>query len=162
MIKSWVVGCLIAGILCTFNMAYASEELALPRFVSLRNDQVNLRTGPGDRYPISWVYMEKSYPVEVVDEFELWRQIREVDGTTGWVHRTQINSARNAVILEEDRLTAKPSMESGTVAIVQKGTIGKIEKCPRASDFCLLSFGETKGWIRKKVFFGVYPNEVID
>lgn len=160
MIKVWVA-CVCALVMIGFY-AQAAEDLALPRFVSLRNEKVNLRTGPGDRYPISWVYMEKGYPVEVIDEFELWRQIREVDGTTGWVHRTQIVGIRNAVVLEEDRLTTKPAMEARTIAIVQKGTIGKIEKCPKNSDFCLLSFGDTKGWMRKKLFFGVYPNEVVD
>lgn len=155
----WVVVCLC--LMLSFSVD-AEEELALPRFVSLRNEKVNLRTGPGDRYPISWVYMEKGYPVEVIDEFELWRQVREVDGTTGWVHRTQIVGIRNAVVLEEDKLTTKPAAEAKSVAIVQKGTIGRIEKCPARSDYCLLNFDGTKGWLRKKAFFGVYPNEVLD
>ena len=55
-------------------------------FSSLKSDKVNLRTGPGERFPIQWVYQEKHYPVEVLDYFDIWRQIRELDGTIGWVN----------------------------------------------------------------------------
>ena len=77
-------GLAIAIMLLMFGgTVWATPRLDVPRFVSLRNSEVNLRTGPGNRYPIMWVYQEKGYPVEVIDEYELWRQIREVDGTTG-------------------------------------------------------------------------------
>ena len=65
-------------IILFFALAVHATEYA-----SLKKDQVNLRTGPGDRYPIMWVYQEKNYPVEVLESFEHWRQIREVDGTIG-------------------------------------------------------------------------------
>lgn len=153
---SMILGCfLLAG-------SVQAGEALLPRFVSLRNNQVNLRTGPGNRYPIAWVYQEKGYPVEVIDEYELWRQIREVDGTVGWVHRTQITGVRHALILEETTLANAPRLNSKTVAVAQKGTIGRILKCPERSDFCLLEFGEVKGWLSKNFFYGLYKDEVID
>ena len=49
--------------------------LALPRMVSLRSNMINARSGPGARYPISWVYRQKGAPVEITAEFELWRKI---------------------------------------------------------------------------------------
>lgn len=156
-------GVFFAAALCLcVSFHTCADEPIIPRFVSLKNDKVNLRTGPGERYPIMWVYTERKYPVEVIDEYELWRQIREVDGTTGWVHRTQINNMRHALILEEDRMMNKPTSDSKTVAIVQKGTIGRILKCPAKSDFCMLDFNGVRGWMRKSLFYGVYPDEVID
>jgi SH3-like domain-containing protein len=44
----------------------ADTNLPLPRFAALRSDQVNLRAGPGDRYPIEWVFTRKELPVEIV------------------------------------------------------------------------------------------------
>lgn len=149
--------CILMG-----TLSVSAEELALPRFVSLRNDQVNLRTGPGSKYPVSWVYQEKGYPVEVIDEYELWRQIREVDGTTGWVHRTQVTGVRHALVLEETSLVNAPRVDGRIVAIAQKGTIGKILKCPEKSDYCLLEFGSVKGWLSKNQFYGLYKDEIID
>lgn len=150
------------GLLFFINAVQASENMSTPRFVSLRHNKVNLRTGPGNRYPIMWVYQEKGYPVEVINEYELWRQIREVDGTTGWVHRTQITGVRHALVLEEGFLTNAPRTDGKTVAVAQKGTIGRILKCPKSSDYCLLDFGPAKGWMAKNMFYGLYKNEIID
>ena len=55
--------------------------LALPRMVSLRSNLINARSGPGARYPIEWVYRQKGAPVEIIAEFELWRKIRDWDGS---------------------------------------------------------------------------------
>ena len=88
-VKYW----LCFGVLCLAG-AVSAQELSIPRFVSFRRADVNLRTGPGNRYPIKFVYRMKNYPVEVIDEYELWRQIREVDGTVGWVHRRMLSSGR--------------------------------------------------------------------
>ena len=46
------------------DFAQAAEEesesgLALPRMVSLRSSLINVRSGPGSRYPIEWVYKQK-------------------------------------------------------------------------------------------------------
>lgn len=54
--------------------------LKLPRFVSLRSNQINARSGPGARYPIEWVYMQKGAPVEIIAEFEIWRQNKRLAG----------------------------------------------------------------------------------
>lgn len=60
--------------------------LPLPRFVSLRSGEVNLRTGPGARYPVEWVLVYRHMPVEIIAEFDTWRKIRDWQGTVGWVH----------------------------------------------------------------------------
>ena len=44
----------------------SESGLALPRMVSLRSNLINARSGPGARYPIEWVYMQKGAPVEIV------------------------------------------------------------------------------------------------
>ena len=65
----------------------AEKGLNLPRFVSLRSELVNARSGPGSRYPIEWVYMQKRAPVEIIAEFELWRKIKDWQGSESWVHQ---------------------------------------------------------------------------
>ncbi|MEH6546060.1 MAG: SH3 domain-containing protein, partial [Sneathiella sp.] len=72
--------------------------MPLPRFVSLSSNKVNVRTGPGTRYPITWVFVRRGWPVEVIAEYELWRRIRDVDGSTGWVHKGLLSSRRTLII----------------------------------------------------------------
>src|SRR5262245_33767699 len=71
----------------------------VPRFVSLKSDRVNLRQGPGTEYPTAWVFRRAGLPVEVLKEFESWRQVRDAEGTTGWVSGAMLSGRRTAVIL---------------------------------------------------------------
>ena len=77
----------------------------LPRFASLRSNEINLRTGPGERFPIEWVYRRVALPVEIIDEFEHWRKIRDVDNTTGWVHKKMLSNKRTALTLKNKKHT---------------------------------------------------------
>ena len=69
-------------------------KLPVPRFVSLRSDQVNFRAGPGFQYPVSWVYERDGLPVEITGEFDVWRQVVAPDGGTGWVHEATVRARR--------------------------------------------------------------------
>jgi uncharacterized protein YraI len=70
------------------------SKLPVPRFVSLRTGEVNVRAGPGFQYPVSWVYQRDGLPVEIIGEFDVWRQILAPDGGTGWVHMATIRPRR--------------------------------------------------------------------
>lgn len=144
-----------------FIAAAAAQDLAIPRFVSFRRSDVNLRTGPGNRYPIKFVYRMKNYPVEVIDEYELWRQIREVDGTVGWVHRRMLSSQRFAVVTEDAALRRHADLNAPPAAFVQKNTLGKIEECSTDSCRIVFSFNdkEYEGWLNKEDFYGAYSHE---
>src|SRR4051794_17125501 len=63
----------------------AASGLPLPRFVTLKAKKINLRVGPGQDYAVSWLYVKSGLPVEIVQEFDNWRRIRDADGTEGWV-----------------------------------------------------------------------------
>ena len=72
--------------------------LSLPRFISLRADRVNMRTGPGGQYPIEWLYRRRSLPVEVIAEYKNWRKIRDWQGTQGWVHQSMLSRHRTIIV----------------------------------------------------------------
>src|SRR5919204_606278 len=80
------------------NNQRKGSGLPLPRFASLRSDEVNVRTGPGTRYPVDWVFKRKGMPVEIVAEFENWRKIRDWQGASGWVHQSLLTGKRSFII----------------------------------------------------------------
>ena len=84
------------------SAAKGASGLPLPRFVSLRANEVNLRSVPGIRFPIDWVYRRSGLPVEVIDEFDTWRQVRDWEGTTGWVHKSMVQGRRTVRVTGED------------------------------------------------------------
>ena len=72
--------------------------LPLPRYAALRADKVYMRRGPGDRYPIDWVYHRRGLPVEIEREFDVWRLVEDSDGQKGWVHQATLYGSRTFVI----------------------------------------------------------------
>jgi SH3-like domain-containing protein len=136
--------------------------LPVPRFVSLRSDEVNLRTGPGLTYPIDWVYKRKELPVEVIDEFDTWRQIRDFEGTEGWVHQSMIDGKRTFMILGEQRvITLIPEEHAKSAARLQPGVIGEIQECLE-SGWCLVSAKGYRGWIKRELLWGTLEGEVFE
>src|ERR1700761_294948 len=129
--------CLVGGLALEFLIAAppaaAAESEAgqkLPRFVSLRSDQVNLRVGPGENYPIEWVLTRKEMPVEIVREFENWRMIRDWQGTEGWVHERMLTGKRAVVVKGGIRtLYRQPDPASAAVARAQPGVIARLLEC---------------------------------
>ncbi len=142
------------------NSPRGGETSSLPRYVSLRSDEVNLRTGPGARYPVDWVFKRKNLPVEVLAEFEHWRKIRDVDGTEGWVHQSMLSSRRYAVVVGETRaLRRQAEPTAPSVARVERGVLGQIVECQ--DRWCRLDVGGFKGWLLRSEIWGVYPNETL-
>jgi len=134
--------------------------LLVPRFLSLRSGEVNLRTGPGTRYPIEWVLTKRSLPVEVIQEFDTWRKIRDHQGSVGWVQSSFLVGRRSVLITGETRiLRADRSDDATTVAMAEPGVIGRLLEC--RGPWCRAEIGGYKGWLRKTEFWGAYPDEVV-
>lgn len=132
--------------------------LPVPRFVSLKSDDVNLRAGPGKRYPIRWHYSRARLPVQIIEEFAHWRKIKDFEGTTGWVHKGIVDGKRTVLILDKQRnLYAKPDPESKLLMKVAPGVIAYLKECE--PDWCQLELNERKAWIRKTDIWGVTREE---
>jgi SH3-like domain-containing protein len=138
--------------------------LPLPRFVSLKADEVNARVGPGSDYQIAWVFRRAGLPVEVLAEFENWRQVRDSSGSTGWVLATLVSARRTALVApwtKERKLFQLTSSRGGSsiVAEIEPGAIVDVEKCDGES--CRVYAGRREGWVVQSALWGVYPGEVI-
>jgi SH3-like domain-containing protein len=138
----------------------AEAGLPVPRFVSLHADRVNLRTGPGDRYPIDWVFTRKDMPVEVTGQFEHWRRIRDWEGTQGWVHERMLTGKREVIVKGGVRpLYRQPDPAAAVVARAEPGVIGHLLECRAA--WCRVEAGDVTGWVQRSDVWGVYPNETV-
>ena len=147
---------------CLFSCPSHADEFG---FYSLGYDKVNLHAGPAERFPIKWVYQEKNYPVEVIDSFEDWRQVREADGTIGWIQEDRLKNVRYVVIQDEDKLLSAPNVTGKVIAYVQPGVIARVQVCPEG-DYCLLQFThedkKVEGWFPRRFVWGLYDGEIIE
>lgn len=131
----------------------------IPRFVTLRFEEVNARTGPGTRYPIRWVYKRPLLPVEVIEEFGHWRKIRDAQGDEGWVHKSQLSGTRTALVLESGALQRYPEEGSPPMIKVESGVSGKLLECN--ATWCRIQIESYKAWVKKRRLWGVYPEELL-
>ena len=157
----------LLGVVLSLGAAHAlaaeddANGLKLPRFVSLDADKVNLRAGPGQRYPIEWVLTRRDTPVEIIAQFENWRRIREWDGTIGWVQQNLLTGKRHAIVAKGEirAVHYQPNPASALVARAEPGVIGRLTECREA--WCRFETASVSGWVRRADLWGVYPDEKI-
>ena len=137
-----------------------STGLKIPRFVSLKSDEVNLRVGPSVNYPKELQYIRKHLPVEVIDEYDLWRKIKDIDGNKGWVHKSLIKAERYAITLGKNgkKIFVLNNPIGKKIGEIGKNNIVKIHSCLK--QWCSIDVVGKKGWINKNNLWGVYDNEV--
>ena len=144
-------------------MAQAASGLPVPRFVSLRADEVNLRAGPGVQYPVEWVYRRRDLPMEVIAEFETWRKVRDWQGTQGWVHQSMLSGKRTFVVTGDMRTVRdEPKATARAVAMAEPGVVGAFDRCRAAEDWCRVEIGAFEGWLRRVDVWGIYRGEPVD
>lgn len=138
--------------------------LPLPRFVSLKASRVNLRVGPGQDYAVSWLYLRPGLPLEIIQEYDHWRRVRDAEGTEGWIYQSLLSGARtgmaapwlkskNATIT----LSREPNRDSRTLALIEPGAIGDILSCD--GQWCRMRFDSYEGFVEQDLVWGIYPGE---
>lgn len=149
--------------------APSGSGLPVPRFVSLKSDRVNLRNGPSTDYPTGWVFRRAGLPLEVIKEYEAWRQVRDAEGTTGWVLQTLLSGRRTALVLPwEIKTGQKPpqvpihssdSARASVVVNVEAGVIANLHSCD--GRWCRVTVEDYSGYVEQKKLWGVYEGETI-
>ena len=137
-----------------------ADKNPLPRFVSLKSNEINLRVGPGADYPVEWTYVKAGLPVEIIAEFDNWRKIRDQEGGEGWVHQSMVCSKRHGITQTTNTvLYAAQDVNSQPLARLEPGVMVEILKC--RDGWCQIRIAAFKGWIQRIYLWGVYPQEVI-
>lgn len=137
-----------------------STGLPVPRFVSLKRDEVNVRFGPGKQYPINWVFTRQGVPVEIVAEFDNWRKIRDHEGTEGWINAGLLNSLRTIMIQGTIRDLKRTADAKGRVLLrAEPGVIGELFEC--RDSWCRVEIEGRRGWLQRGDFWGALPNELV-
>ncbi len=143
----------------------AVSNLPLPRFVSLKSSEVNVRQGAGTEHQVLWTYHRAGLPVEIIQEWNNWRRIRDADGTDGWIFHSLLSGRRTALVApwsKEDTLPLRGSAdeEAGVVAMLQPNVLANVNNC--RGDWCRISGEGFDGWMKQDQLFGVYPGEKFD
>ena len=153
--------------LCCFLFVHAEEYGSstgwkLPRFVSLKSDEVNLRVGSGMKYPIVLKYIVKNLPVEIIEENNDWRKIRDIAGNEGWILEGLLQGDKFAIINQSYNESAQiySHPKGRIIGKIGKNNVVKINSC--LSHWCKIKYKNYSGWINKKNLWGIYNNEKLN
>ena len=136
--------------------------LPLPRFLSLKSDKVNVRGGPSRDHAVSWTFVKEGLPVEIIQEFDNWRRIRDFAGDDGWVFHKLLSGGRT-VLVSPDKKTGlisvyeTESKDSNLVAWLEPRVVVNLSRCD--GTWCRIDVETVTGWIEQAEIYGVYPKE---
>jgi SH3-like domain-containing protein len=170
-----LVPCVVAALApAAVSAAETASGLPLPRFVTTRSTPINVRVGPGTKYDVSWIYKVAGTPVEIIQEFDVWRKIRDVDGSEGWVHQNMLSGNRAGYVapgadVERVALRTAAADDAGVVAWVGPGFPVKIQSCEQ--NWCAVTatdhppgghISTYSGYLPETALWGVYRGESFD
>ena len=132
------------------SISLANEYI---KFLSLKNNEVNLRLGPSFEYPIKLTYNKKYLPIIILDKSETWRKIKDFENNTGWIHISQLSKRQTAINYKNNSiLFKKPTIYSKPIARLEIGRLVLIKKCK--IKWCKITSGGFNGWIDKNSLWG--------
>ena len=133
-----------------FSFSFALENL---KFLSLKNEKVNVRYGPGFDFPIKFIYVKKYLPVKIIDAKENFRRIIDHKKNSGWIHVTQLRKANSIIVLEDKIVFKKNSKFSEPIIKVKKGRLVLVEKC--LESWCNIKTDKYDGWLENDNVWGL-------
>lgn len=136
------------------------SRLPVPRWVSLKFNEVNARAGPGDDYPAVWVYRAKGLPVQVVAETKEWRKVCDPDGGSAWIHRRTTDGTRTVFHRGGQTLPlrASPKPQGRVRAYLARRGIARLHRCENG--WCLVEAAKKKGWAPAGGLWGLAERRV--
>lgn len=140
----------------------------LPRYVSIKSTKARMRVGPSTDYPVRWVYEAKGLPMEIIEEYGNWRQVRDSDGTTGWMSTVLLSGDRTGLVTPW-RSAKDPMVNLRNAASPTARVIAKLQPRVRLNlrrcdiHWCHVTVqGDgSAGYIQQKFVWGAYPDEII-
>jgi SH3-like domain-containing protein len=130
------------------------------------------------------VFTRPGLPIEVVQEYDNWRRVRDSDGAVGWIFQSLLSGKRTAVVApwaraatgklasntamatdgksgsEPRPIRASASGSAEITAYLEPGVTGEIDRC--TAGWCKISGKGYSGWIAQDQLWGVYADEEID
>ncbi len=128
--------------------------LPVPRYVSLKFNEVNARGGPGDDYRLLWVYRVRSLPLQVVAETKEWRKVCDPKGGVAWVKATGVDGRRTVLYGGQTPLDLKvrPDERARVTARLTPRALAELDKC--RSGWCRIKPHGGSGWAPASAFWG--------
>jgi SH3-like domain-containing protein len=150
-------------VVCALSLpaAQAQPQRETPYMASIASGRAMMRTGPGQNYPGTWLYVRRDLPIRVVRVYREWRMIEDPGGTRGWMLVSLLSDQRTGIVVGEGNaeLRESPDDASAVRFRAQPNVVGRVSRC--ANGWCWFDVRGRAGYVRIDRLWGVGANEVI-
>lgn len=131
-----------------------AEESNVPYWASVRATEVNMRSGPGEDYRISWVYHRQHLPVRVLRTMQGWRFVQDPEGTQGWILARFLTRERTAFVQGNGYADMRHDRKAAARLLwrVERGVIALLGDCE--DNWCAVTVGDRRGYIAQDRLWG--------
>lgn len=148
---------------CALSLAsaQAQQPRQTPYMASIASGRAMMRTGPGQNYPGTWLYVRRDLPIRVLRVYREWRMIEDPGGTRGWMLVSLLSDQRTGIVVGEGNAALRdaPDEASAIRFHAQPNVVGRVSRC--AGGWCWFDVHGRAGYIRVGRLWGVDANEVI-
>ena len=120
-------------------LLFALALSAQAAMLSIKGDNINLRSGPGAKYKVLWE-LDQGFPLEVLKRTGDWYRVRDFEGAVGWVSRDGVDKTPHMIV--KGNKNAKPidlySDPAANARVVAKANYGVVLK----------TLEQKKGWVK--------------
>ena len=153
---------LLIGLGLTVTSAEAQRERQTPYWASISAGKAAMRRGPGQNYPMTWLYLRADLPIRVVETYPDWRKVQDPDGETGWMRQRLLSDTRTAFVTGDEPRPMYEAADPGSKVryLAEPGVVGRLSRC--SGGWCMLDVGGRQGFIQAEHFWGLGPDESFD
>lgn len=133
-------------------------NLPIPRFVSLKASEGNIRRGPSLSHRIDWILKHRNMPLQVIAEYGHWRKVQDFEGAGGWIHYSLLSGTRS-ILVQVDMLDVlnRPKPNAQIQARLERNVVARLNTCTK--EWCEITADGHKGWVNRKLLWGVTLEE---
>ena len=134
---------------------YITDSFASKKnyFLTLKYNKVNVRQGPSFDHPVKFIIKKKYLPVKIIDSYDNFKKIIDINNNSGWIHRSQLFKKKSAINIKNNSLIfSQPEIYSKPIAKLEKGRLVLIKKCKE--NWCKVNTDNFLGWVKKENLWG--------
>ena len=137
------------GILATALICSAAVSAMAAEFVSVKNDGVNLRSGPATNDEILF-QLPAGYPLQILSKQGKWFKVRDYENDKGWIYASLVSKTRYVIVKVKDgNVRSGPGTNYDKVGKVVKDVI--LRSTNRKGDWVKIAHPKLTGWIHKSL-----------
>ncbi len=113
----------LTAVVTVLGIFFFSEAFSAD-YVSVKADNVNVRTGAGTNYEVSMELFE-GYPLKVMSTQGEWLKIVDFENDSGWIHKSLVDDGTTVIVNgnKSVNMRAEPSTNSTIIATVDRGVV---------------------------------------